>query len=88
MKFEYFIKANKSLAIVISIEEYESVKSLLEKFYTEKQIKHIDDFCKYKATNTKFLLCNPHKTEEICTPMMYHNAVTFIDRVPFANIQF
>lgn len=88
MKFEYFIKANKSLAIVISIEEYESIKSLLKKFYMEKQIKNIDDFCEYKASDTKFLLCNPYKTKEIHTPMMYHNAVTFIDRVPFKEIKF
>lgn len=88
MKFEYFIKANKSLAIVMSIEEYENIKSLLKEFYMEKQVKHIDDFCKYKASDTKFLLCNPHKIKEIHTPMMYHNAVTFIDRVPFKEIEF
>lgn len=38
MKFEYFISASESLAMVISIEEYERIKPLIKEFYTEEQI--------------------------------------------------
>lgn len=88
MKFKNFIKANKSIAIVLTIREYKTIKPLLENFYTEKQIEHIDDFSEYKALDTEFLLCNPYKTKQIITPMMYCNAVTFIDRVPFNEVEF
>lgn len=88
MKFEDFIKTNKSLAIVISIKEYKSIRHLLKEFYTEEQIKDIDEYCKHNSSNNNFLLCNPYKTKEIITPMMYHNAVTFIDRVLFKDIEF
>lgn len=88
MKFKHFLKASKGLAIAMSIDEYRGIKSLLKESYTEKQLEDVDNFCKYAPSNTKFLLCNPHKVNEIHTPMMYHNAVTFVDRVPFTNVEF
>jgi hypothetical protein len=88
MTFDNFINATKSLAIVLSIDEYKSIRPLLQRFYTKSQIVRIDDFCEFKPLSEKFLLCNPYKTEQIITPMMYINAVTFIDRVSFKNITF
>lgn len=88
MKFQYFINANKSIVMVISIKEYESIKPRLKEFYTEEQIKDIDEYGKFKPSSDKFLLCNPHKIKEIITPMMYLNAVTFVDRVPFKEVEF
>lgn len=88
MQFTDFIQANKAIAIVLTIKEYESIRPLLQKHYTIRQIEHIDDYCAYKSTNEKFLLCNPHKAKQIHTPMMYLNAVTFIDRIGFENIDF
>ena len=88
MKFKYFINANKSIAIVISIEEYKRIKLLLKEFYTQKQIEYIDDYCKYKPLNDKFLLCNPYKVKQKNTPIMDLNAVTSIDMVPFKQIEF
>ncbi len=88
MTFNDFIHADRSLAMVITVEEYNRVKPLLQEFYSERDIKHIDDFCKYTWSSRKFLLCNLHKKDEIGTPMMLENAVTFVDRVPFSKIDF
>ena len=88
MKFEDFIRVPKSLAMVITVEEYKRIKPLLQEFYSEKDFAHIDDFCHFKPSCERFLLCNPHEKSQIRTPMMYLNAVTFIDRVSFKNIIF
>ena len=88
MKFEHFMKADKSLAIVISSEEYRSIRHLLKDFYTDEQIKYIDEFCKHTSSTGQFLLCNPHKTAKILTPVLYDNAVTFVDRILFKDIEF
>ena len=88
MKFVDFIRASKSLAMVITAEEYKRIKPLLQEFYSEKDFEHIDDFCQSKPSFERFLLCNPHKKAQIITPMMYLNAVTFIDRIPFKSIIF
>ena len=84
MKFKHFINADEGITMVISIEEYKKIKPLLKEFYTKKQIEHIDEYCQYKPLNHKFLLCNPYKT----IPMMYLSAVTFVDRVPFSEMEF
>lgn len=86
MKFEYFIRVPKPFAMVITVEEYKRIKPFLQEFYSEKDFAHIDDFCQFKPPFERFLLCNPHEKAQIRTPMMYLNAVTFIDRVPFKNI--
>lgn len=88
MKFKRFINIDKNVAITISIGEYENIKPILKEFYTDKHIKHIDEFCKYKPLSEKFLLCNPHQTEEIGIPMMLQSAVTFVDRIPFKEVEF
>jgi len=88
MKFEQFVKANKSLAMVITIDEYKSIRSILANFYTEDQLKSIDEYGKFNTSDDTFLLCNPYKTRKIITPMMYLNAITFIERIPFSKIDF
>lgn len=88
MKFNDFIHAPRNLAMVITVEEYMGIKSLLQEFYSAEDTKHIDDFCSFKPRSERFLLCNLQKKNEIITPMMYLNAVTFVDRVPFKNIEF
>lgn len=86
--FDEFMQAKKHIALVLTIEEYQQIKPLLNKYYTEKDFKHIEDFCTFKISSEKFLLCNMSEKESIGTPMMYFNAVTFIDRIPFKNITF
>lgn len=88
MKFEEFISTPHSLAMVITIEEYMSIKPLLQEVYSAKDIEHIDDYCKFKPRSERFLLCNPAEKQQIITPMMYLSAVTFVDRVSFKNIEF
>lgn len=88
MTFEDFIRKPKALAMVITVEEYKQIKPILQAYYSEKDFEHIDDFCQYKPSFEKFLLCNPHEKAQIITPMMYLNAVTFIDRIPYRNIIF
>ena len=60
MKFHDFITMNRGFAIVITVGEYYSIKDKLREFYTDKDFEHIDDYCKYKWTDHKFLLCNPN----------------------------
>lgn len=88
MTFNDFIHADKSLAMVITVGEYNRIKPLLKEFYSERDIKHIDDFCEYTWAGRRFLLCNLHEKDEIGIPMMLENAVTFVDRIPFKNIIF
>ncbi len=88
MTFKDFIHADKSLAMVITIEEYKRIKPLLQEFYSEKDFAHIDDYCRFLPSSERFLLCNPHEKSQIGTPMMCLNAVTFIDRISFKNIVF
>lgn len=88
MTFNDFIHADRSLAIAITVDEYKSVKHLLQEFYSARDIEHIDDFCQFKYSSERFLLCNLYERSQISTPMMFYNAVTFIERIPFANIQF
>ena len=88
MKFNDFLTMHKAHAIVITVDEYCSIKDKLREFYTDKDLEHIDDYCKYKWGFHKFLLCNPYEKAQIITPMMLENAVTFIDRTSFKNIKF
>lgn len=88
MRFRDFITMNKAFAIVITVDEYRSIKDKLREFYTDKDFEHIDDYCEYKPGFHKFLLCNPYKKKQIITPMMLVNAITFIDRISFKNIEF
>lgn len=88
MKFNDFISTPKTLAMVITVEEYMSIKPLLQEIYSAKDIEHIDDFCRFKPQSERFLLCNPAEKEQIITPLMYLNAVTFVDRVLFKDIAF
>ena len=88
MKFDSFIQADKGIAILLTFDEFQSIKSLLKEFYTKKHIEDIEDFFRFRASSTKFLLCNPYEIKQIYTPMMFENAVTFIDRVPFKKIEF
>lgn len=88
MKFNDFFHSDRHLAMVLTINEYESIKSQLKEYYTEKDINRIDDWAKFKWREERFLLCNLIEKEEIITPIMCLNAVTFIDRIPFKNIEF
>ena len=88
MTFDDFINAPRALAMVITVEEYRRIKPLLQDFYSERDIQHIDDNCKFKWGCDRFLLCNPHETAKIGTPTMFLSAVTFVDRILFKNIQF
>ena len=84
MKFSEFMQAEKAMGIVLTIKQYEEVKNKIKEFYLEKDIEHIEDFCSFKYKDTKFILCNRAHV----TPMMYLNAVSFIDRIPFNEIIF
>lgn len=88
MKFSDFVSTQKSMAMAITVGEYMSIKPLLQEIYSIKDIEHIDDFCQFKPYSERFLLCNPAEQKKIITPMMLLSAVTFIDRVPFKNIDF
>ena len=88
MKFEQFVKANKPLAMVITIDEYKSIRSILANFYTEEQLKSIDGHGKFNTSDDTFLLRNPYEARRFITPMMYLNAITFIERIPFSKIDF
>lgn len=88
MKFDDFIGTPKTLAMVITVGEYMSIKPVLQEHYSADDIAHIDDYCEFKPYSERFLLCNPAKKKQIITPMMYLNAVTFVDRVPFKSIEF
>lgn len=88
MSFDTFIKTPKSLAMVITVEEYLSVKPLLRESYGDQDIDYIDNYCKFKPMSERFLLCNLADRKQITHPMMYLNAVTFVDRVPFKNVNF
>ena len=88
MKFEHFIQADKSIVIVISSEEYRSIRHLLKEYYTDEQIEYIDEFCNHISSTGQFILCNPHETAKILTPVLYDNAVTFVDRILFKDIEF
>lgn len=83
-----FIKAPKDIAMVISFQEYKSVRSLLQKYYSEDQINFIDDHFSVSSYD-KILLCNLHAIKGWgYPPMMLLNAETFIDRLPFKDIDF
>ena len=88
MTFDEFLNAPKGLAMSITVEEYKSIKPLLQEVYSEKDIERIDDYCRFKPGFERFLLCNQEERTTIGTPMMYFNAVTFIDRVPFKDVTF
>lgn len=88
MTFDEFLNAPKALAMSITVEEYKSIKPLLQEVYSEKDIERIDDYCRFKPGHERFLLCNLEEKSAIGTPMMYFNAVTFIDRVPFKDVAF
>lgn len=74
--------------MVLTIDEYKSIRPILTRFYTEEQLKNIDEYGKFNTSGDAFLLCNPYKTRKIITPMMYLNAITFIERIPFSKIDF
>lgn len=88
MKFEEFINASRSIAIVITVKEYIRIKPLLQRYYNDHDIAHIDDYCRYKWSSEKFLLCNPYERQSISTPMLLQNAVTFINRISFEDVIF
>lgn len=88
MSFDEFLNAPKALAMSITVEEYKSIKPLLQEVYSQKDIEHIDDYCRFKPAFERFLLCNLEERSTIHTPMMYNNAVTFVDRVPFKDVEF
>lgn len=88
MKLVDFIKAPKDIAMVIGYQEYKSVRSLLQKYYRERHINFIDDHFSVNSYD-KILLCNLHAINGWgYPPMMLTNAVTFIDRLPFRDIDF
>ena len=87
MKFNDFLTMHKAHAIVMTVEEYLKIKNKILKFYTNKNIERPDEFCKESWSCKKFLLCNPYLTAQIITPLMLENAVTFVDRTPFINIE-
>lgn len=88
MRFSEFISTPKHLAMVITIEQYWQIRELLYPHYDNKALAHIDDYCRFKWSSTKFLLCNPAERGDISTAMMLENAVTFVERIPFAKINF
>lgn len=87
MKLNDFLTMNKSHAIVLTVGEYPQIKDKICKFYTDKQLKRLDEFYKESWNSKVFLLCNPHLTAEIITPLMLENAVTFVDRTPLRKIE-
>lgn len=87
MKLNDFLTMHKAHAIVITVDEYRSIKDKLREFYTDKDFEHIDDYCEYKPGFHRFLLCNPYEKAQIRTPMMLENAVTFVDRISFGRIE-
>ena len=88
MTFDEFIHADRSQAIAITVGEYDRIKPLQNGIYSHRHINHIDDFCQFKWSSEIFLLCNLHERSLISTPIMYYNAVTFIERIPFKCVQF
>lgn len=88
MNFECFIHSPKGIAMVITVAEYRRIKPLLQEFYSARDIERIDDYCEFTWANHRFLLCNIHEKNQIGTPIMLEDAVTFVDRVPFKNIVF
>lgn len=84
MKFKDFISGDRDVALVITVDEYRRYRHVFKELYTEKEIANIDDYCEYKWGNNCFLLCAPgHRPV-----MMYENAVTFIGRLSFKNVEF
>lgn len=88
IKFDDFFYNKKSLAITLSIQDYINLKSILKEYYSEKDIKHIDDWSEYKSPQEKFLLYNLKEKNEVITPMGLQSAVTFIDRITLKDIDF
>lgn len=88
MTFHDFFYAENTLAMVITVDEYEKVRPILKNYYTEKELTSIDDYAAYKPGFERFLLCNSAKKASIISPMMLINAVTFVDRVPFRDVIF
>lgn len=84
MKFKDFISGERDVALVITVDEYRRYRHVFKELYTEDEIANIDDYCEYKWGNNRFLLCAPgHRPV-----MMYENAVTFIGRLSFKNVEF
>lgn len=88
MTFHDFFYAENTLAMIITVDEYEKVRPILKNYYTEKELTDINDYTKYKCPSERFLLCNSAKKASIISPIMLINAVTFVDRVPFRGIIF
>lgn len=88
MKIKDFFYNEKAMAMTISVDQYRDVKSWLQNIYSGEQIARIDDFCRHKSPQEKFLLCNQAEMSANFTPVMYVGAVTFVDRVPFEDIAF
>lgn len=84
MKFKDFIAGTRDVAAVITVDEYRRYRHLFKEIYTEKEIAQIDDYCEYMWGGNRFLLCAPGHHPV----MMYENAVTFIGRLSFKNIEF
>ena len=88
MKFRDFVTMNKEFAIVITPKEYRSIKDKLREFYTNEDLEDIDEFCQFEYSTGSFFLCNLRLKSRIITPCMSGNAVTFVDRIMFRDIEF
>lgn len=84
IEFSEFVHAKKAMGLVLTIGQYRQNRDKIKPFYSEKAIEHIEDFGEFKSNDTKFILCN----DKTGHPMMYLNAVSFIDRIPFDKIKF
>lgn len=84
MKFQDFISGKRDVAIVISVDEYRRYRHVFKELYAEGEISQIDDYCECKWGSNRFLLCRPGHHPV----MMYENAVTFIGRLSFKNVEF
>ena len=84
MKFKSFMSSNRHIAMTITGSEYYDIRFYLNEEYTKK----IDDFLRFKPDNERFLLCNQELFNSIGTPYMLASAVTFVDRIPYKNIDF
>ena len=84
IEFSDFMQSKKALGVVLTIGQYRENRDKIKPFYSEKVIEHIEGFCEFKANNIKFILCN----DKHVTPIMYIDAVSFIDIMPFDRIKF
>lgn len=86
MTLKEFIQNKKNLVMSLSVEQYQKIRPILQEFYSGRYLAYIDDYCRFLPQTERFLLCNIAKKQEIITPMMYLNAITFTDRVSFEKL--